>query len=126
VLASVWILQQLFPQLLPAPQLATWPTSYWHVAYVTTYLLQGLTAAAIEHRYDHRISRVLFWIVWYPAVLWLITFATSIGGLFLAARKKRNTRARWVSPDRGFRAHRAGVSPHALPRISIPGEHDHE
>jgi biofilm PGA synthesis N-glycosyltransferase PgaC len=125
-LASVWIVQQLFPQWQPAPQFATWPTSYWHIAYVTTYLLQGLTAAAIEHRYDHRISRVLFWIVWYPAVLWLITFATSIGGLFLAVRKKRNTRARWVSPDRGFRAHRADVSPNALPLIAVRGERGDE
>lgn len=125
LLAGTWMLQQLAPQWQSAAQFVGWPTAYWHIAYVVTYLLQGLTAVAIEHRYDHRISRVLFWIVWYPAVLWLITFATSIGGLLLAARKKRNTRARWVSPDRGFRAHRGGVDPDAPPGISLPGEGGH-
>jgi biofilm PGA synthesis N-glycosyltransferase PgaC len=125
-LGCVWILQQLFPSLTPASQIAGWPGSYWHVAYVATYLLQGLTAAAIEHRYDHRISRVLFWIVWYPAVLWLITFATSLGGLFLAIRKKRNTRARWVSPDRGFRSLRGGADLAQISTVTLSNEGNHE
>jgi biofilm PGA synthesis N-glycosyltransferase PgaC len=119
-------LQQVFPSLSPASQIAGWPGSYWHVAYVATYLLQGLTAAAIEHRYDHRISRVLFWIVWYPALLWLITFATSLGGLFLAIRKKRNTRARWVSPDRGFRSLRAGADLAQISTLTLSNERNHE
>ncbi len=126
VLIGVWTCQHLFPTLWPASQLSHWPTSYWHVAYVVTYLLQGLTAAAIERRYDHRISSVLFWIVWYPAVLWLITFATSICGLMLALRKKRNTRARWVSPDRGFRSQRPSVDPPLSPSTIFPIERNHE
>jgi biofilm PGA synthesis N-glycosyltransferase PgaC len=123
VLAGIWVVQLLFPHLLPTSEFVGWPAQYWHVAYVTTYLLQGLTAAAIEHRYDHRLSRVLFWIVWYPAILWLITFATSLGGLYLALRKKRNTRARWVSPDRGFRAQRANFSYQPARSVSMPEEY---
>jgi len=124
VLIGVWCLQALFPSLHHGSPSTAWPASYWHVAYVVTYLLQGLTAVIIERRYDHRISRVLFWIVWYPVVLWLISFTTSIGGLMLALRKKRNTRARWVSPDRGFRLPRSAVDP--LPIVTPPLEANHE
>jgi biofilm PGA synthesis N-glycosyltransferase PgaC len=126
ICGGIWILHQLFPLLSPASEITGWPASYWHVAYVATYLLQGLTAAAIEHRYDHRLSRVLFWIVWYPAILWLITFATSLGGLFLAIRKKRNTRARWVSPDRGLRSLRTSANPRQISPMTLSNERKHE
>jgi hypothetical protein len=42
----------------------------------------------------------------------------------LALRKKRNTRARWVSPDRGFRLPRSAVDP--LPIVTPPLEANHE
>ena len=125
-LIGAWVVRSLFPSLLPAPAAALWPASYWHIAYVATYLLQGLIATAIEHRYDFRISRILFWTVWYPAVLWLITFATSLSGLYLALRKSPNTRARWVSPDRGFRSSAPVANDPPISTIIFSNEHHHE
>ena len=51
---------------------------------------------------DQRFLRNYFWVIWYPLFFWLLAVATTVVAVpkALFTRKKR---ARWVSPDRGFR-----------------------
>ncbi len=46
--------------------------------------------------------RNYFWVIWYPLFFWLLTLFTSVVAVpkTIFNTKKR---ARWVSPDRGFR-----------------------
>ncbi|MDR3415569.1 MAG: poly-beta-1,6-N-acetyl-D-glucosamine synthase [Nevskia sp.] len=109
----VWGLRHLAGVSIHPPAFDAGPAIYWRIVFIATYLAQCLTALSIERRYDHHFGRTLFWVVWYPSVFWIVTFSTSLVGLFKALRKKRHTRARWVSPDRGFRAHHAET--HGVP-----------
>lgn len=45
---------------------------------------------------------IIFWVIWYPLFFWLLTLFTSVVAVpkTIFNTKKR---ARWVSPDRGFR-----------------------
>lgn len=68
-----------------------------------TCLVQFLVSLWIDHRYDRgRLFRNYFWVIWYPFFFWLLTLFTSVVAVpkTIFNTKKR---ARWVSPDRGFR-----------------------
>ena len=66
-----------------------------------TCLIQFLVSLWIDHRYDRGRFRNYFLGDLVPVVFWLLTLFTS----FVAVPKLYLTqkRARWVSPDRGFR-----------------------
>ncbi len=68
----------------------------------TTSLLQVGVGMFIDSRYDTKFVRQYFWIIWYPAVFWLITFLTAIVALPRAIFRTKGKRAVWVSPDRGI------------------------
>ncbi|WP_111895708.1 poly-beta-1,6-N-acetyl-D-glucosamine synthase [Acinetobacter sp. MB5] len=69
-----------------------------------TCLIQFTVSLWIDKRYDgkHRFFRNYFWVIWYPLFFWLVTTLTTVvavpRALFLPKK-----RARWVSPDRGFK-----------------------
>jgi biofilm PGA synthesis N-glycosyltransferase PgaC len=66
-----------------------------------TYLLQATLSLALEHRFESRLVRGLFWIIWYPLAFWALSAVTAVVALPRAALRKRQ--GRWVSPDRGLR-----------------------
>ena len=81
---------------------------HWYGAMLgLTCLIQFLISLWIDKRYDgdHRFIRNYFWVIWYPLFFWLLTTLTTICAVpkVLFQRKKR---ARWVSPDRGFKGKR--------------------
>jgi biofilm PGA synthesis N-glycosyltransferase PgaC len=93
--------------LLPAA-LATSPAllSLWGMVLSIACLFQFAVSTWIDRRYEPLSvgSRSqLFWMIWYPAFFWLLTTATAVVGFPRALRRGRGARARWVSPDRGFR-----------------------
>ena len=68
-----------------------------------TCLLQFAVSLVIDTRYEKGITKTYYWMIWYPLIYWLINVLTTAYGLIKAVKKKRNTRAVWVSPDRGLR-----------------------
>jgi poly-beta-1,6-N-acetyl-D-glucosamine synthase len=67
------------------------------------YLVQAAVSAWLDRRYEERMARSLFWIVWYPLAFWALQAATAVVGLPRALRRPLHARGTWVSPDRGFR-----------------------
>lgn len=67
------------------------------------YLIQAVTAAALDRRYEKGIGESLFWVVWYPLLFWMLQAATAVVGLPRALRRPPHARGTWISPDRGFR-----------------------
>jgi biofilm PGA synthesis N-glycosyltransferase PgaC len=80
------------------------PPAYWGLLLAATCLLQFIVALAIESRYEPRLLRSTYWIIWYPMVFWMISLATSLAGVPRALLKRRGKRAVWISPDRGLRS----------------------
>lgn len=68
-----------------------------------TCLLQFAVSLIIDTRYEKGITKTYYWMIWYPLIYWLINVLTTAYGLIKAVNKKRNTRAVWISPDRGIR-----------------------
>jgi len=95
-------------KLVPLPEGLNVPTilppAFWGLVLATTNLMQFLVALMIESRYEPKISRWMYWIIWYPMVFWMISLFTSAAGFPKALFKKRGKRAIWTSPDRGFRS----------------------
>ncbi len=54
-------------------------------------------------RYETRIGRNYYWMIWYPIVYWMINTLTTVVAFPKALIKRRGVRAIWVSPDRGLR-----------------------
>jgi biofilm PGA synthesis N-glycosyltransferase PgaC len=71
-----------------------------------TCLLQFALSLFIDSRYEKKIRRYYYWMIWYPMLFWLISAATSVVGLPAALLKDRNKRATWISPDRGIHQNR--------------------
>ncbi|ENX12585.1 poly-beta-1,6 N-acetyl-D-glucosamine synthase [Acinetobacter sp. CIP 64.2] len=89
-LSPTWQIKSLFPQ-------------WYGVILAVTCLIQFFVSLFIDKRYDaNRFLRNYFWVIWYPLFFWILSAATTVVAVpkALFTPKKR---ARWVSPDRGFR-----------------------
>lgn len=90
-LPGEWAIQSLMPQ--------------WYGAILGgTCLVQFFVSLMIDRRYDgSRMVRNYFWVIWYPLFFWILTMLTTVFAVPKTLMKTQK-RARWVSPDRGFRA----------------------
>jgi biofilm PGA synthesis N-glycosyltransferase PgaC len=80
--------------------------SVWGMVLSVACLFQFGASLAIDRRYeppDVRVRRTLFWVIWYPVVFWVLSAATAMVGFPSALKRRAGARARWISPDRGFR-----------------------
>ena len=69
-----------------------------------TCLVQFAVSLAIDSRYEPRLSRYYYWMVWYPLVYWALQAAATcvaVPKALLSGLRKRGT---WTSPDRGVRS----------------------
>ena len=66
-------------------------------------MAQFFISLLIDRRYEARIGRNYYCMIWYPLVYWMLTTTTSICALPKAILKRKGTRAVWTSPDRGLR-----------------------
>ncbi|QWT22589.1 poly-beta-1,6 N-acetyl-D-glucosamine synthase [Bacillus sp. NP157] len=74
----------------------------WHgVVLGVTCLTQFMLSLLVDRRYEARIGRHYYWMIWYPLAYWMLNTATSVVGLPRAAFRRHGSRATWVSPDRG-------------------------
>jgi biofilm PGA synthesis N-glycosyltransferase PgaC len=58
----------------------------------------------LDRPYDAGLHRIAFWMIWYPAAYWLLTFLASLVACWSRPPRESAGRARWISPDRGLRA----------------------
>jgi biofilm PGA synthesis N-glycosyltransferase PgaC len=68
-----------------------------------TCLVQFAFSAWLDSPYDRGLVRNLFWMIWYPVLYWVINCAATVVAYPKVIARGRGRRARWVSPDRGFR-----------------------
>ncbi|MEZ5611395.1 MAG: poly-beta-1,6-N-acetyl-D-glucosamine synthase [Rhodocyclaceae bacterium] len=73
----------------------------------TTCLLQVGVSMFLDHRYEKRLARYYYWMIWYPLAYWLINVSTTLVALPAVIIRGRK-RATWKSPDRGLHP----VQPH--------------
>jgi len=93
----------LFIDLPPFLQVQTLLPAWSGVVLGVTCMLQFAVALLIDSRFERGIGRVYYWMIWYPVVYWLLNVLTAVVAAPRAIRKRRGTRATWVSPDRGLR-----------------------
>jgi biofilm PGA synthesis N-glycosyltransferase PgaC len=88
------------PPLLRVPG----PFPIWYGGMLgITCILQFFVSMILDRRYESRVGRQFFWIIWYPLAYWLIGMLTTVVAVPKAILKRRGTRAVWESPDRGIR-----------------------
>jgi len=98
----IWLVGFIFD--LPAPYgSARIPPGWSGIILGTTCLLQFAVSIAIDSRYERRLGRVYYWLIWYPMIYWIIQVTTSVFAVPRALLRKPGSRGTWVSPDRGVR-----------------------
>jgi biofilm PGA synthesis N-glycosyltransferase PgaC len=65
-------------------------------------LIQFSLSLIIDSKYDKKLFRYLFWVIWYPFIYWFINALAIIIALPRALLRKKGTTAVWDSPDRGI------------------------
>jgi len=75
----------------------------WHgVVLGITCLTQFMLSLLVDRRYETKIGRNYYWMIWYPLAYWMLNTVTSIVALPRAAMRRHGQSATWVSPDRGI------------------------
>jgi biofilm PGA synthesis N-glycosyltransferase PgaC len=98
----LWLIG-LFLPLPAALRVATVLPGWSGVVLGITCMLQFAVALLVDSRFERGMGRVYYWMIWYPVVYWLLNVFTTVVAVPKAIRKRRGTRATWVSPDRGLR-----------------------
>ena len=78
------------------------PPAFTGLMLCVVCLVQFIVSLLIERRYEKGISASLFWIIWFPAVYWMLSLFTTLVAFPKVMLKRKRGRARWVSPDRGI------------------------
>lgn len=80
--------------------------SIWGMVLSVACLVQFWASLAIDRRYEPPEStswRAMAWVIWYPVLFWVLSAGAAVFGFPRALTRRDGKRARWVSPDRGFR-----------------------
>lgn len=64
-------------------------------------LLQFIVSLYVERRYERKVASSLFWVIWFPMVYWMLGLFTTLVAFPKVMLKRKRSRARWISPDRG-------------------------
>jgi poly-beta-1,6-N-acetyl-D-glucosamine synthase len=101
-IALLWALGKFIP--VPPSLYVQTLLPQWHgVVLGAICLLQFFVSLVVDRRYETRVGRNYYWMIWYPLAFWIVNTATSVVAFPKAALKRRGTRAIWTSPDRGVR-----------------------
>ncbi len=68
-----------------------------------TCLIQFGFSKWLDSRYDRGLGRNYYWMIWYPIVFWVINVASTVVAYPKVLLRRDGKRARWISPDRGFK-----------------------
>ncbi len=76
----------------------------WHgVILAMVCLMQFAASLIIDRRYETRVGRNYYWMIWYPIAYWMLSLFTTVTAVPKTLLKRRNRRAIWTSPDRGIK-----------------------
>ena len=78
------------------------PPEFTGLILTVVCLLQFMVSLLIERRYEKNIASSLFWVIWFPAVYWMLSLFTTLVAFPKVMLKRQRARARWVSPDCGI------------------------
>ncbi|WP_425478412.1 poly-beta-1,6-N-acetyl-D-glucosamine synthase [Luteimonas yindakuii] len=98
----LWLVGQ-FVQLPPAWHVESILPRWHGVMLATVCMLQFATSLMIERRYEEKMGRHFYWVIWYPIAFWMLGMLTAVVAL-PRTLLHRPRRAAWVSPDRGVTA----------------------
>jgi biofilm PGA synthesis N-glycosyltransferase PgaC len=103
VLFLAWLAGQALPAGVLPPLASPLVPQSGGVLLSAVCLLQFAFSTGMDARYDRGLTRTLFWMIWYPVAYWMIGCLTTVAAYPRVIARGRGARARWVSPDRGFR-----------------------
>ncbi len=83
------------------------PPGFTGMVLAAVCILQFAVSVAIDRRYEPRLARTLYWIIWYPLAYWMVGMLTTLLAFPKVMFKTRRQRARWTSPDRGIQSLRS-------------------
>lgn len=99
---ALWLIGMIVP--LPDPYMISPLIPRWHgVVLGLVCLLQFAISHWIDRRYEPRVWRNYFWMIWYPFAYWMINLITMVVAVPKTIFRRKWRRAVWVSPDRGVR-----------------------
>ena len=99
---GLWLIGLVLP--LPEPFHISPLIPRWHgVALGLLCLLQFAVSHWIDRRYEPRVWRNFYWMIWYPFAYWMINMFTMVIAFPKALFRRKWSRATWESPDRGYR-----------------------
>ncbi len=97
----IWLLGWIVP--LP-PYLAVRSiVPEWNgILLATVCLLQMICGVCVDSKYDKTMYKIIPWLIWYPAIYWLVNCLVTVIAMPKAVFKKKSALAVWESPDRGI------------------------
>jgi biofilm PGA synthesis N-glycosyltransferase PgaC len=108
LILTLWVIGKIV--VLPPELRITSLLPGWNgVVLGMTCMLQFAVSLVIDSRYERGIGRYYYWMIWYPMAYWILSVLTTVVAVPKAVFKRRGTRARWDSPDRGLRSERTDL-----------------
>jgi biofilm PGA synthesis N-glycosyltransferase PgaC len=89
-----------FGQAIPEVTNPLYPQWYGMVLCLVC-LLEFIVSFAIDSKYEKKIMKYYFWVVWYPLVYWFMMAITTLKAIYIVLLKRKES-ATWMSPDRGL------------------------
>ncbi len=101
-LIALWAIQAIFKIFMTIRLVPPLPPLWTGSILALACLTQFAVSLSMDHAYDKKMFRYLFWVIWYPFAYWTINALTLAVAVPKALLKKKGTRAVWLSPDRGI------------------------
>jgi biofilm PGA synthesis N-glycosyltransferase PgaC len=99
---TMWLIQVLFNITFPVTLKPPIPPRWTGSILALTCVIQFSVSMFVDHVYEKKFFKYLFWVIWYPFVYWMISALTVVVAVPKALFKKKGVKAVWKSPDRGF------------------------
>lgn len=104
IMSLIWLFNLFVPNhVLPVMGSPFFPEGVG-ILLGATCLFQFVISKWMDSRYEPRLFKNYYWMIWYPFIFWLITVTASIIAFPKVLVRRGGKRARWVSPDRGIRS----------------------
>lgn len=101
---ALWVINQFTPLPNNLHIANLLPPAFTGMMLAMVCLLQFAVSLLIDSRYESRLLRSLFWVVWYPLAYWMVSLFTTLISFPKVMLRRRARRARWTSPDRGIKS----------------------
>jgi len=102
LLTVLLFVAHFFIELPPALTVRSLIPGWTGVIIALTCLLQFSVGLLFDLRYDKTLKKLIIWLIWYPAIYWIVNCVVTIVAFPKALFKPRSQRAVWESPDRGL------------------------